>query len=45
MTAYTEFIKQYATDNNLTYREAQQEVKENDDYKIANRRVYFLTFL
>lgn len=35
MTAYTEFIRQYATDNNLTYREAQQEVKENDDYKIA----------
>ena len=35
MTAYTEFIRQYATDNNLTYRQAQQEVKENDDYKIA----------
>lgn len=35
MTAYTDFIKQYATDNNLTYRQAQQEVKENDDYKIA----------
>lgn len=35
MTAYTDFIKQYATDNNLTYRKAQQEVKENDDYKIA----------
>lgn len=35
MTAYTDFIKQYATDNNLTYRQAQQEVKENDDYNIA----------
>jgi len=35
MTAYTEFIKQYAIDNNLTYRQAQQEVKENDDYNIS----------
>ena len=35
MTTYTDFIRQYATDNNLTYRQAQQEVKENDDYKIA----------
>ena len=35
MTTYTKFIRQYAEENNLTYRQAQQEVKENDDYKIA----------
>jgi hypothetical protein len=35
MTAYNEFVKQYATDNNLTYRQAQQEIKQNDDYKIS----------
>jgi hypothetical protein len=35
MTAYNDFVKQYATDNNLTYRQAQQEIKQNDDYNIA----------
>ena len=33
MTQYTEFIKQYADDNALSYKEAMKEVKEKDVYQ------------
>ena len=33
MTRYTEFIKQYADDNALSYKEAMKEVKKKDIYK------------
>lgn len=33
MTQYTEFIKQYADDNAMSYKEAMKEVKEKDVYR------------
>ena len=33
MTQYTEFIKQYADDNALSYKQAMKEVKEKDVYQ------------
>ena len=35
MTVYSDFIKQYAKDYNLTYRQAQKEVKQDNDFKIS----------
>ena len=33
MTQYTEFIKQYADDNALSYQQASKEAKEKDAYQ------------
>ena len=33
MTQYTEFIKQYAVDNALSYKQAMMEAKEKDAYQ------------
>ena len=33
MTKYTEFIKQYADDNALSYKQAMMEAKEKDAYQ------------
>ena len=33
MTQYTEFIKQYADDNALSYKQAMKEAKEKDAYQ------------
>ena len=33
MTQYTEFVKQYADDNALSYKQAMKEAKEKDAYQ------------
>ena len=33
MTQYTEFVKQYADDNALSYKQAMKEAKEKDTYQ------------